>query len=68
MAVGNKSTLGAEAAAAAGVEVRPALLAYRERFYRTDAMALVLISSPVPSAFAFISFWMRCADMIILRG
>jgi len=42
---GNKSTLGAEAAAAAGVEVRPALLAYRERFYRTDAMTLVLISS-----------------------
>lgn len=42
---GNKTTLGAEAAAAAGVEVRPALLAYRERFYRRDAMALVLISS-----------------------
>ena len=42
---GNKGTLGAAAAEAAGVEVRAALLAYRQLFYRTDAMALVLISS-----------------------
>ncbi len=42
---GNATTLGTEAAAKAGVEVRPALLCYREHFYRTDAMSLVLISS-----------------------
>lgn len=42
---GNTSTLGPEAAAAAGIDVRSALWAYREVFYRRDAMALCLISA-----------------------
>ena len=42
---GNKDTLGPAAAAAAGGAVRPALLAYRERFYRLDHMSLALVSA-----------------------
>ena len=42
---GNESTLGSVAAAKAGVSVRAALLAYRQRFYRTDQMSLVIISA-----------------------
>ena len=42
---GNVTTLDAKAAEKAGVAVRPALLAYRSKFYRTDKMSLVLVSA-----------------------
>ena len=42
---GNSSTLDDAAAAAAGVGVRAALLAYRSHYYRTDAMCLTLIAA-----------------------
>lgn len=42
---GNASTLDAAAAARASCAVRQALLAYRERFYRTDKMSLALVSA-----------------------
>ena len=42
---GNAETLGPKACAAAGVEIRAALLAFRARFYHTDKFSLCLIAN-----------------------